>query len=92
MSVDHRGIGGTKEASTHVQAIDLNQQALIVKRKKATHFFPFPDCVEFIISANLSYVGPSCVLGHFRLSFHGQAFDDAWSFRNCSFKKREEAY
>ena len=22
---------------------------------------------------------------HFRLSFHGQAFDDAWSFRSCSF-------
>ena len=34
-----------------------------------------------------------CV-GAFRLTFHGQAFDDAWSFRNCSFKasrrKKEE--
>ena len=38
------------------------------------------------ISLNLSHVGPCCVLGHFRLSFLGQACDDAWSFPNCSFK------
>ena len=33
-----------------------------------------------------SHIGPCCVLGHFRLSFHGQAFDDAWPFWSCSFK------
>ena len=34
----------------------------------------------------MSHVSPCCVLGHFRLSFHGHAFDDAWSSRNCSLK------
>ena len=43
-----------------------------------------------LISSNLSHVGPCSVLGHFRLSFHGHAFDDVWSFRNCSFKASRE--
>ena len=40
----------------------------------------------------------STAMMHFRLSFHGQAFDDAWAFRSCSFKelkqktKRENIY
>ena len=49
-SVDHRGMGGTKEASTHVRAIVLYRQALIVKRKKAARYFRFAQCVEFIIT------------------------------------------
>ena len=36
--------------------------------------------------SHLSHFGSCCVMGHFRLSLFGQAFDDVWSFRNCSFK------
>ena len=93
-TVDHRGRGGTKEESTPVRAIVLNRQALIVKRKKAARYFRFSSCFEFITSSNISHVGPCCVLGHFQLSFHGQAFDDAWSSRsaslNTSRRKKEE--
>ena len=81
-----RNCVASKEESTHVRAKDLNRQAPIVKRKKAATYFRFSSCFEFINSSNLFHVGPCCVLGHFRLSFHGQAFDDASSFRSCSFK------
>ena len=40
-TVDHRGMGGTEEASTHVRAIVLYRQALIVKHKKAARDFRF---------------------------------------------------
>ena len=50
-TVDHRGMGGSKEESTHVRVIDVNQQALIVKRKKTARYFRVSQCVEFIISS-----------------------------------------
>ena len=63
-----------KEENGHVRAIDLNRQALIVKRKKAARYFRFSSCFEFITSSNLSHVGPCCVLGHFQLSKYNDAF------------------
>ena len=81
---NHRGMRRSKEESTHVRAIDLNRQAPIVNRKRATRYFHSSSCFGFTNSSNLSHVGPWCVLEDFRLSFHGQAFDDAWSFRSAS--------
>ena len=66
--------------------VKLSRLLVSVKKEKDKCNLRFSSCFEFITSSNLSHVGPCCVLGHFRLSFHGQAFDDAWSFRSCSFK------
>ena len=85
-TADHRRMEGYQKKKAPMQDTDLNRQALIVKRKMAARYFRFSSCFEFIISSNLSHVGPCCVMGHFRLSFHGRAFDDTWSFRSCSFK------
>ena len=72
----------SKEESTHVRAIDLNRQALIVKRKKAARYFRFSSCFEFITSSNLSHFGPCCVLGHFQLSKNNDAFSAVLSRPN----------
>ena len=69
-----------EKESTHVRAIALNRQALIVKRKKAARYFRFSSCFEFITSSDLSHVGPCCVLGHFQLSKNNDAFSAVLSW------------
>ena len=85
-TVDHRGMGRSEEESTRVRAKDLTRQSLLVKRKKAARYFAIFSSFSMCRIYYLSHSGPCCVLGHFQLSFHGQAFDDAWSFRSFSFK------